>query len=942
MKKSEIILYKFIIVMVICIYHSSCGDKQAPPFNQEERARLDSMIHSVSDIESHEKMMQQFEQTNNGTGIMLLSNVLGKEYRNKSRFSDAIVIYRKGLLHATNIRDTLTMVDLHNNLGTCFRRIAVLDKASSHHYKALMLCESYSDTSNVEIKKYRVISLNGIGNVHLTLGELEIADSLFRLSLEGEKSFDSHLGLAINYANIGAIFEQKNQIDSARHYYNKSLACNKSANSIMGIALCHIHFGNLYEKENRLELAFAECEKAYHLLENDPDRWHWLSACEAMAKICIKLGHMTEAQHYISEALQTAKTINSFEKLKEAHKLYSDYYKALDNYKNAMHHFILSDNYEDSISNSKIIDQLQNQRVRYEQENRHREMRVMNQIIKSERKHKTIFGITTLVIFMLTCILFFIFRYTQHVHKRNHKMVLKLEETRTTFFRNITHEFRTPLTVILGFGKQLMENKVEDPIKLRKIGETIYRQGSGIIELVNQLLEITRLRTTTITPEYKTGDIVAHIRMLVEIHHELAATKNIELTYTPSETQLNMDFVPDYIVKIIRNLIGNSIKYTPPYGKIYVTTNRENSYLILNVADTGQGISETDQEHIFDLFYQVQTSEREIGSGIGLSLVKQLVETMKGYILLESAEGAGTVFTIKLPLKQGNKKWKPFQYEKIEHIKPLPEDTVEDMESEEINEIKPTILIVEDNMDISRYIGSLVNEQYNCFYARNGKDGFNKAADLMPDIILTDLMMPEMDGLALCREIRKSEILSHIPIIIITARTSHQDKIKGIEAGADAYLYKPFDSEELYIRINNLLSLRRVMKSKISAAMRYGTEAPVNYTRADQEFVNKFVDTVYAHMNSCTAEVDSVASTLCMTPKQLRHKLYAITGEYPLAYIQRIRMTHAKRLLDSHDELPIADVALKCGFNDISYFSRIFRKTFGMTPTQYRRMPADT
>ena len=410
--------------------------------------------------------------------------------------------------------------------------------------------------------------------------------------------------------------------------------------------------------------------------------------------------------------------------------------------------------------------------------------------------------------------------------------------------------------------------------------------------------------------------------------------------FVPQQTILQADFVPEYFRKIIDNLLSNALKYTPKGGHVYITVAQENNNMVIQIADSGKGIDKQDLPHIFETFYQGSNSCMDMGTGVGLSLAKQMVETMGGQITVKSAVGKGSVFFVTLPLKHGTSQWEewtPGDPEK--NLTPsVPISGSVSPETEPSGTDPVTILLVEDNQDVAFYIGGLLKDRYRLLYARDGKKGLEKAVEYMPDLILTDLMMPGMDGFDLCREIRSSIVLNHIPIIIITAKSEDVDKVQGLEAGADAYLLKPFNTDELHVRIDKLLEQRRVLREKYSNALRNNCPESVKLLPADQAFMDRLTDIVYSQLSDTALNSDKIAEKMCMSKSQLNRKVRVITGDNTTTYILHMRMEKAKRMLSSND-LPIGDIAMQCGFEDAGYFGRVFKQTFGMTPSQYRKKP---
>ena len=533
--------------------------------------------------------------------------------------------------------------------------------------------------------------------------------------------------------------------------------------------------------------------------------------------------------------------------------------------------------------------------------------------------------------------------YAMRLKSRSNKTLMDLQHARESFFTNITHELRTPLTLILGLVDKIKDNQSLSPTKqtLKSDAESIeiiQREGNQLLTLINQLLDISKVKAGMADPQWIYADIVTYISMMVETYQQLANQKGIEIIYAPNEKELLMDFVPDYIQKVIGNLLANSIKFTPDYGHIYLTTEDEGEQLMLTVADDGQGIPSQYRKHIFDPFYQGNTEGADTGTGIGLSLVKQIVDAVKGTIEVKSAEGKGTVFILRLPLAN------PQNALSAQEKKSAVAEENHSLDNDANNSNIQRILIVEDNRDVAYYIGSSLQGNYEISYANNGRVGFDKAEHLVPNLIITDLMMPEMDGIELCKRVRQSEITSHIPIIVITAKATEKDRVVGIEAGADAYLFKPFNADELNARVRNLLEQRRTIREKILRTISENTQSNKDdllnsndISDTDRKFLGRITDLVCSMMKKGAVDIDSLASHLFMSPSQFRRKFTSITGQKPAAYILNIRLSNAKRMLDANPELTISQVAERCGFVDAAHFSNAFKRQFGITPSQYTK-----
>ena len=300
----------------------SCNSEVAGGLHSPvEQARVDSIVRVNRSIDSLVVILERFAEEGSRQGQVSAYRELGRAYRNATRYQEAIEAHRKGLEIAEEICDTLQIVQALNNIGTAYRRMGVLEEAASWHYRGLALCEQWSDTASLGLKN-RVVSLNGLGNLHLSMGKDTIAMDLFREALKGEAKLGSTNGMAINYANIGALFESRGQIDSARYYYGRSLECNKQAGSELGISLCHVHFGRLAENDGDLDTAFYEYKSAYDVLSAGPDRWHWLESCTSLARISMKKMDFGAARGYLAEALDVAEGLESVDHFADIYHLY--------------------------------------------------------------------------------------------------------------------------------------------------------------------------------------------------------------------------------------------------------------------------------------------------------------------------------------------------------------------------------------------------------------------------------------------------------------------------------------------------------------------------------------------------------------------------------------------------------------------------------------------
>ena len=539
----------------------------------------------------------------------------------------------------------------------------------------------------------------------------------------------------------------------------------------------------------------------------------------------------------------------------------------------------------------------------------------------------------------------------------------KLEELdvlKTKLYTNITHEFRTPLTVIMGINDELSEttNQLSLPKekkeKILQNQQLIHRNSENLLTLVNQLLDLSKSDSQLIDLQLKQGDIITYLNYLTESFFSKAKEKDIRLVFYSELSSLMMDYDEQKIQHIAYNLLSNALKFTPEKGKIIMHASNidhtEKPMLQLIVKDTGIGIPEDQLAFIFDRFYQVDDSHtRQVdGSGVGLSLTKDMVELMSGDISVDSQVDVGTTFTVRLPITNQAEKDQTLKSDRQAIITQELSLQGQDDIPTDINpeDDKPILLIAEDNKDVFTYLQQVLGQSYQIIKAHNGEEGINKAIAYVPDLIISDVMMPIKDGYELTSTLKKDTRTSHIPIIILTAKASDSDKMTGLKTGADAYLYKPFNKEELRIRIAQLLESRNKLRDHYAAlynetikdsngAERQNTQESKPLDR-EEEFLQFLQEIIHDDLKNQNLNAAYLAQKAGISQSQLYRKLKALTGETPNSLIKDIRLQKSLPLLKDLDN-HISEVAYEVGFNNPSYFTRSFHKKFGLSPLAYRK-----
>jgi len=548
----------------------------------------------------------------------------------------------------------------------------------------------------------------------------------------------------------------------------------------------------------------------------------------------------------------------------------------------------------------------------------------------------------------------------KHQMDMDHLHAEKLEEIdrmKSCFFTNISHEFRTPLTLILGPVKNALAGKYGGNVS--ELYHMIIRNGERLLQLVNQILDLSKLESGNMVLHVTETNLNKYIENIVLSFSSLAERKNITLKVEVKNKDIKGYIDRDKVEKIINNLISNAFKFTPDGGKILVDLGLRNSalekenqskiqnpkskILYLSITNTGTGISSDQQNKIFDRFYQVNESGNmgQMGSGIGLALTKELVEASHGEISVSSIPNKTTTFFVTLPVskeyyREDELSDTSFSSSKAEVNTMLVLETENHLlinQKVKSDKLTPLLLIVEDNPDVTSYICSFMENDYNIITAENGSIGLKKAFKKYPDLIISDIMMPEMDGFELCKKIKTDKNTSHIPVILLTAKADISSKMEGLEYGADDYISKPFDADELKVRSKNLIEQRKKLREKFTRVIDI-KPGEITATSLDEQFLKRLLDVFENHISEADYGIESFAKEIGMSRSNLYRKLRALTNQSTDDFIRSLRLKRAAQLLRKRTGT-VSEVAYAVGFNSPSHFSKIFRQHFGQSPSDF-------
>ena len=427
-----------------------------------------------------------------------------------------------------------------------------------------------------------------------------------------------------------------------------------------------------------------------------------------------------------------------------------------------------------------------------------------------------------------------------------------------------------------------------------------------------------------------------YVRMLVDNFTELANQHFITLSFSSPKSSLTVTFVPDYLRQIVHNLISNSIQYTPRYGKVTVELLQlEPGTMRLVVTDTGKGIPTEERNRIFEPFYQTQNGDSGVETGLELSLVNHIVKSMGGTITVDSAIGQGTAFTIDFPVQPDNQQ----RNEDVSATQDMADKR--GLKNGDTGQ-RRLVFIVEDHDDVAFFTASHLRGKYHLRFAHDGNEAFNNAQGLAPDLVITNTVLPVMDGKELIRKLRGTPALNHIPIIAMTANTSEAERLSCFSAGADAVLVKPFNSSELCLLVDHLILQQQALREHYAQVSgndnKGGEKKPLN--KEENEFINHLVDIIHAQMGKQDLDMENIAAALGLSRKQLRNRVMTITGLTPVAYSLQVRLNFARHMIGNEDS-PLSSIANRCGFQNLSHFSKAFKQQFGVSPMQFRKSVDD-
>lgn len=886
-----------------------------------------------------------------------------------SSFDSVIYHLDKALYYATEMDTPDLMGEVHSKLSGVYGMLNQKEKALFHASETLTLATQNKDWIGVGYA-----SLN-LGNIHFYSEEYDLAIRDFQKVdsiLSIHKPLDISLGNALS--NIGLIFLNQQQYGKAEEYFERAYLIFDEMAYENGVQVVKAHVGKMHTMQNKFEDAVKELsesleyfkkigstfkiaenytllgkafyeinekEKAFSALaeakllkESVKDTIGVLENLTTTGELRLRNNEPRKSLTIATEALLLAKKVPSLISQKNALLLIAQSHAALKNYEQSYLNYQEYSIVKDSLLKVQNLTEVQELEAKYQTDKKEQEITLLTtqkELLSKQKENQRNLLLGGLGVTTLTGIfLFFLYRNRQKTHRK----LQELDTAKSNFFANISHEFRTPLTLISAPIEKKLEDdtlSAEDRTDL----EMVRRNSKRLLNLVDQLLDLAKLESGNLVLKVREGDLNLLLKSLASSFEHQAATHNNLFSVSLSVPERGW-YDADALEKIVVNLLSNAFKYVTQNGKVSFTGEIRNEQLVLQVENDGEIAGNNSIDEVFKRFFQKE--EHREGVGIGLALVKELVSLHHGGITVKNTPQKTVLFEVVLPVSRNEFSEAEISVDTEKRpgmvIPSIENDTlVKETVTSIPEEDAPILLVVEDNMDVRAFIQSVFKKEYQVVEAVDGEEGIAKAEELIPDIIISDIMMPKVSGLGLCETLKKDERTSHIPIILLTAKTEEEAQYRGLETGADDYIVKPFNSKLLETRVRNLVA------SRIQLRERYSQEVilkPKNIaiSRVDEKFIEKVQAVMDQYLTNPDFSAEDFSSKVGMSRMQLHRKLKALIGLSTSELIRNERLKMAALLLQESD-VQVAEICYQVGFNNPSYFAKCFKETYGCLPSEY-------
>ncbi|MEM9857352.1 MAG: ATP-binding protein [Bacteroidota bacterium] len=893
--------------------------------------KLTTNSYYDSALEIYKQAQAVAEQLKDKKGILKAMIGQGFSYSSLQQLEDADTIARSSIdMASIQPIDSLIMTNAYTILSnTAYFR--------GDYKKSIEFDQNGLNFNSKDLSK-RSKSLLNIGTSHAILRNDEKAYEYYLKALAtAEKAKDVKMK-ALVHLELGTWFMYAEEYNQSQKYYDSAMTNFELIDDKARQAHINHNLGKIHLELNEFEKAVQKFETGLNIINSISSPYNEAHLHYQLGLTYYEMSNYANAEKNLKKAKLLFTSTQNNTMIRWCWFRLSELYVAVDDYSNAYTHLKKVKELDDSTFTATSSKNVAEVEEKYQNEQKQKEIELLNaenQIATLEiQKQEDFRNYLIVAAFLLVVLIGVIYNRYQLKIRANAKLT-ELDHLKTNFFTNISHEFRTPLTLILSPLQKLLQKNTDAETK--EALTVIHRNATVLTELTNQLLDLSKLEAGQLTLKVAKGEFKAFIRVVCASFESLASAQNIEFVKKIDDAPGEAFFDEDKIQKILNNLLSNAFKFTSKEGKVTIQVAYLEDILSISIQDTGPGISEENQELIFKRFHQSSTNTTNTaGTGVGLTLSKELAILHKGDIQIQSELGQGASFTLKFPINKSAYSPKEIvesQFKERQNTTKAFSTLVKQEAIEPEDTTEKIVLVVEDNPDLRNHMTSLLKNDFTVRQSVDGKAGIEDALNLVPDIIVTDLMMPEVDGVELCNTLRSNEKTSHIPIIMLTAKADRGTKLDGLKTGADDFLTKPFDNEELMVRIQNLIAQREKLQSKYAETLLL-EPSKIVIDSPNESFIRKALDVVDQNLSNSEFTVEVFQKEMGMSRMQLHRKLKALTNFSASEFIRDIRLQRASDLLSTNG-FNVSEVAYSCGFNSVSYFTQCFKQKFGKSPSNY-------
>ena len=812
--------------------------------------------------------------------------------------------------------DKLRLLSAKVGMGRIYQRSSDFDRAVSFYFEALPLAEEVKDkNTEARIKNY-------LASIYNYQKQYDLAITYFLGALRLVEELNFKPGISAVLTNLGEVYLNVEKFDSAIIYQRKALLIKIELGDKLGTGRVYNNMANVFANSNPpvFDSSLYYYGKGLSIAREIKDQRLTATHLYGIVRVNFMKGNFQLAEESSRPLLDMLDDVQDLSLANNSYDLISLVYAALGDVEASFQFRIKSKMLSDSLLGTERIKLTNELEAKYQNDSKQRAIDLLEaennlQELQIKKRQNERNGLIVLSIVVLLVLGLLINQY--RIKQASNKQLRELDRIKSTFFENLSHEFRTPLSLIKAPIKdRLKKSSGQEEDEFLNL---VLRNAENLDELIKQLLDLAKLEKGRYELKNDVVEASQFFQVLAASYESLASMKEItfDVKIPKDERWLRLD--KDLVRKLCNNLLSNAFKFTQINGVVSLQVAYQGS-LKLRVWNSGPGIPVDEQHRIFDRFYQAGGPQSS-GTGIGLALTKELVEVAGGQIALESNADEGTTFIISLPLITTNSQAREPSPRTMEVASD--EERVEPLFYPE----KKNLLIIEDNEDLRNYLFGLFDSDFNVYTSTNGKVGIEEAKKTIPDLVISDIMMDEMDGLEVCQLLKSDQTTDHIPIVLLTAKTDQETKLSGLKHGADAYLLKPFESEELKTIVHNLIAQRQKLREKYSGS---GTQE--GHESNAHPFIQKSEQVVAQHLSNDTFTADDFAREVGMSRMQLHRKLKAMTGLSTTAFVRHQRLVQARTRLEQGES--VSQVAYAVGFSSLAYFSKSFKEEFGILPSQ--------